>query len=416
MKVELQMQANLADGVRRETFDGAPYAIFPAVLAVEGVLNNALVLASEMQAVVESWNGRPIPIHHPEVMGEPISANTPEVIERTIGQIFNARVDGNKLKGELWINETKADRLGYSQLISAMLEGEVIELSTGYLAQAEEVPGEFNGIPYAAIHRKMQPDHVALLPGDIGACSIADGCGVPRINKLGFVGMKINEQARAALKALQTALGLNSKCECQEVTMTKQEAIKLAKKLCGEGADPKLVENTASRLVANKAITAEQLEMLQKMDGDQLAMAGALIGALGQPAAAEEEEEEEAPASDPPANADAAAQQQQQNSSGKETYTKAEVDAMIANGIKEQSRRATVTAKLLANKQCPFDEKEMQAMKVEHLEKLEESIRPADYRGVGGFGTEQEASDGDAPLQINRGVLSKKADKDAKAE
>jgi hypothetical protein len=60
--------------------------------------------------------------------------------------------------------------------------GDVFEAFTAYLCDIEECAGTHHGQPNAAIQRNLRPDIVALLPDEIGACSIADGCGAGRFN------------------------------------------------------------------------------------------------------------------------------------------------------------------------------------------------------------------------------------------
>jgi hypothetical protein len=180
-----------ADKVRKATFNGAAHIVVPVVAIVEGVLqasNSAgpeLYLAEEFGKAVESWNGRPVVIDHPEKNGKKVSANSPEMFEsEAIGFIFNTRVDGNKLKMEAWINTEKAeDKDGVIAAVVKKLENnEVTEVSTGLFAAAEPKEGTFNGKKYVAVLRNIVPDHLAILSSAKGACSLEDGCGAPRTN------------------------------------------------------------------------------------------------------------------------------------------------------------------------------------------------------------------------------------------
>jgi hypothetical protein len=38
--------------------------------------------------------------------------------------------------------------------------------------------GDWNGIKYNSVAKNHRPDHLALLPGGVGACSVKDGCGI----------------------------------------------------------------------------------------------------------------------------------------------------------------------------------------------------------------------------------------------
>jgi hypothetical protein len=64
----------------------------------------------------------------------------------------------------------------------------------------ERTQGEWNGETYEAVASNYVPDHLALLPGERGACSWEDGCGV-RTNKEGDTEMpKLHEQFKSLNK------------------------------------------------------------------------------------------------------------------------------------------------------------------------------------------------------------------------
>lgn len=169
--------------VRHEQFEGRDYLVAPVVPIVQGVLNDYFVPAEEISAFVESWNGIPLPVNHPtNARGEYISANSPIVIEQSIGRFFNARMDGNRLVGELWIDVEKCNRLGgdAAECLRRLEAGERLEVSTAFWSEDIQVQGVYNGSRYVGIHTKLRPDHLALLPHTIGACDWHMGCGSPR--------------------------------------------------------------------------------------------------------------------------------------------------------------------------------------------------------------------------------------------
>lgn len=368
-------------GVRREVFEGREHLVVPVVMIVEGVLNNALVASEEFGRYPESWNGRPVPVLHPEREGTPVSANQPDVIERnTIGQLFNTFVDNGKLKSEAWIDTDKARRLGHGALLEALEAGEVIEVSTGYFSDSEGRAGTFNGQEYREIHRNIRPDHLALLPGEEGACSVADGCGT-RVNHKGF-GMKTKE----AFNTLARALGLSTNCQCEEESTMTDDMIQ-----------------RAETLKANGSLSAKQFQMIQDMDEEGRTMLRALIDAMagigGNESDTPDEEPAEMKGDDYESNVTAQSA----------AIDPAKVDEMVANKVADHLRRHEVTAKLKTNERNPFSEDEMRTMSVDHLEKLEQSIRPADYSGQGGFAANSDAVDTDVqPLTIHRGVLGRR--------
>lgn len=172
--------------LRDETLDGKTYLVAPVVLLVEGVhtgTGGALYYSpEEIAAHAETWNGVPVPVFHPvDIQGEPASANTPEMIEQqSVGTLFDVHFesDGSKLKGEVWINIEKAEKVSPG-LVASIRTGTELDVSTGMYMDHDMTPGEWNGEAYAGLAKDFRPDHLALLPGgQDGACSWADGCGI----------------------------------------------------------------------------------------------------------------------------------------------------------------------------------------------------------------------------------------------
>lgn len=177
---------------RREKFNDIEHLVIPVVALVEGVLHSAnseqpeLALASEFGKAPAGWNGRPVTINHPEIRGEKVSANSPEILEtEQIGQLFNTKLSDKKLKTEAWINVERANELGgeIESTVQRLLDGEVVEISTGLFSDIEPEEGTHEGEQFFGVWRNVVPDHLAVLTaGNIGACSIADGCGANRAN------------------------------------------------------------------------------------------------------------------------------------------------------------------------------------------------------------------------------------------
>lgn len=381
-KPDLYVLAEYVDDdalVRRELYDGSIHTIVPAVLAVDGVMNGARVSAEELARHVGAWNGRPIVLLHPEDEVGPISAAAgPDILERRVGTVFGATVEDAKLKAELWIDESRMDALSASALLGSIVAGELVEVSTGYFADDVAETGTYNGREYQLRHVNLRPDHLALLPGQVGACSVADGCGVPRINRREHATMKTS--VRDGLSAIMSALGFKTACLCEETTMTKEELIAQAK-----------------ALKTNGTISAKQLKMLEEAGEDELEMMVLMAGAMlekGKAAAAQEEpdDEDEAAAAaaaaaeeDEEANKRAGARNRQ---SPPKQLTQSDINKMIASGVETAITRRDLVSKLVANEACPLDEDDVKTMTTEALGKLEKKYRTTvnDYSGQGGGG------------------------------
>ena len=148
-----------------------PYLVVPVVLMVEGVHEGncgpLLHLMKDLGRVTEAWNGIPIVIDHPELEGMPISANSPDIIDKqTVGRVYNTRVDENKLRAEAWLDEEKLSEVSLDTL-DAVNESKDIEISVGVFLDEEEEEGTWNGEKYTAISHNHLPDHLALLPGGV---------------------------------------------------------------------------------------------------------------------------------------------------------------------------------------------------------------------------------------------------------
>lgn len=188
MKLNLTVLSNYT--VERTIFEGLPHIIVPVTLLTVGVHSGSggpvLYLEEEISKFPAAWNGEPVPIYHPTTEdGSPVSCNSPEIIEaQTYGRLFNVFYGDGKLKGEIWLNENKL-RMHEPQLLARILSGDSIEVSTGLWSDDEIIQGIWQNEQYNGIVRNIRPDHLAILPDQIGACSLADGCGI-RANVLQY--------------------------------------------------------------------------------------------------------------------------------------------------------------------------------------------------------------------------------------
>ena len=212
---------------------GKKHLVVPMVMMVEGVHNGShgplLHTIAELGKFTGSWNGIPIVIDHPTGSdGESVSANTPDIIEGAVGKVYNTKVKGKKLTSEGWLDEDML-RQTSSDVLAAVKASEQVEVSVGVFSDEEETEGEFEGEEYNAIAINHRPDHLALLPGGTGACSIEDGCGVRsnsnntkkgennemiKTDKLGKTVQSLKEQGYALLDILDnTTEGLVERLE-----------------------------------------------------------------------------------------------------------------------------------------------------------------------------------------------------------
>jgi len=239
--------------------------------------------------------------------------------------------------------------------------------------------------------------------------------------------------------------------------MKLADAIKvLATHLGGSGEKDEGIDvvEYAKKLHANEQLSAKQFKAIQEMDDEQRSMIKVLLEAMDGVKAKQEEEEEETPSSneeeemtneEDEEQKDVAALAKQQANKGKTVtvdlaanaeFVKTVTDSLkklsghittLANEVKalktnqakdieEVIRRREVLARLTANEEQILSEKELEALPTDVLVKLEQTLRPADYSGMGRFASNMDSSSDDAPLRVNTSLLVKPKKKDEAAK
>ncbi len=164
------------------------FMIIPIVALVEGVHHGsggrAFYSCKEIEKSAEKWNGVPLTQDHPaSKQGQPIFAKDPYSVKNyVIGEFRNVKYKEGKLVGEGWVDVNKVQFLS-PFLLEDIREGKVLEVSTGLVTKGDGLKGSWNGEEYDETVTEFIPDHLALLPGSVGACSFRDGCGI-RANKM----------------------------------------------------------------------------------------------------------------------------------------------------------------------------------------------------------------------------------------
>ena len=170
---------------RTATLEDRPHAVAPVVMLTPGAHRGSLGMlnytAEELHRTAALWNGRPVVVYHPGLYQDSY-AGSPEVhSKQRVGVIFNARTDSRgRLTAEAWVDLDRAERID-PRVAAALRSGTAVEVSTGLYFDADGVPGyDHRGITYEATATNYRPDHLAILPDQRGACSLADGCGLMR--------------------------------------------------------------------------------------------------------------------------------------------------------------------------------------------------------------------------------------------
>lgn len=194
MKTSFQAIAcNKAGAVRHDRMGGREYLVVPMVMIVEGVLNGSsgpiLYPEDELAKFPVAWNHKPVVVYHPELNGQPLSACDPDILTvQGTGLIMNSSYEPRKgeqpgkLRAEAWLDPVRINEVD-ERVAEAVQKNTVLELSTGLHIDVEPTEGEFNGKKYTGIARNFKPDHLAILPDKVGACSVEDGAGFLRANE-----------------------------------------------------------------------------------------------------------------------------------------------------------------------------------------------------------------------------------------
>lgn len=122
-----------------------------------------------LRKYAKSWNKAPVTLNHP-INDFYNYISVKEKPESKIGFLSDCRYENEAIKCQ--INITSKDP-GIRQAVV-----ECNEVSTGLFSNNAENPGKYRGKDYEACMIDIRPDHLAILSGEPGACSFADGCGI----------------------------------------------------------------------------------------------------------------------------------------------------------------------------------------------------------------------------------------------
>lgn len=366
----VQLATNATAGTVKEvTRKGKRYLVASTVALKAGVLNGEYVPADEVAKYVDAWNGRPVPLGHPKQGGQAISANSMDLWDETPAMFWNAHVDGDALKGEIWLDIAKAEAVGglAVQALQKLRNGQPVEVSTGYFRDLVVTNGEIDGKTYTGIARNLRPDHVALLLNETGACSWSDGCGTPRINQADAVASQsfLSALVRNVINSLGgkkvdrtkiiEGLAANAQCKCtkpQLEAMSDDILLSFA-----ESLQPVVNEDAPAVEPA-----AAPVEVVKEVVPAELAQLGELVKQFG----------------------------------GIEKLTAA-LSGVVANANQE---RNDLIAGLVANERNTLSEGELQAMPTETLRKLTSAFAPKVYVGGGNVTANSDASGKTYVLQM----------------
>lgn len=193
------------ESFRRAEWRGDSYLVGPVVAQREGIyqypdgrdVSEELVTAETLTDDLDAWEDTPLVVRHPTDGGDPLTVNeagdTGDTAVADVGAFRNVREtsDGDGLAGEVWIRE---DAIGdhdgdLRSYLERLRDGDYGEVSTGYTVdEFRGAGGRTNGHDFDDEQTAITPDHLALLPDEIGNCPVAEAgpgsqCGVGRANQ-----------------------------------------------------------------------------------------------------------------------------------------------------------------------------------------------------------------------------------------
>jgi hypothetical protein len=189
-----ELAANLQiDKTQTRILNGEEYWRVPTVLLQEQILNGSqgplFYPKDEWASDPGNWNGMPLLFWHPTKNGKNCSADDPYVTKTFNVGFFDEAEANGKLRGYCWFNKAKtrnADGRFGTDVSGRIERGSPIEVSTGLFTDNIPVEGgSWKGQAYDYVARNYRPDHVAILPDQVGACSVNDGCGIGVMNRSG---------------------------------------------------------------------------------------------------------------------------------------------------------------------------------------------------------------------------------------
>lgn len=178
----VRMTSKITPTVRSDNMEGKSWTVVPMVMLVEGVHNGSCGAlyypAEELEKTPQSWNHKPVVVYHPD---GPTACDPDVLTNRKIGVIMNTKWENGKLKAEAWLDSERMKKVD-NRVAEAVEKKEMLELSTGLFTDTVGPGGTWNEEEYDAIAINYRPDHLAVLPDMIGACSTKDGAGFLRTN------------------------------------------------------------------------------------------------------------------------------------------------------------------------------------------------------------------------------------------
>lgn len=180
---------NKSSKITKEIINNKEHYIIRDVVPVidDVVMNNGLYPKDEIDKSYKSINGNLMPIGHPNINGQFVSASHAKAINEYYGGAWaeNVRKEQDKVLLDCYVdiefarNHEKGKQL--LERLDAMFNGEdvsPIHISTGLILNKIYKTGKSKGKQYDWVATNMQFDHVAILLNEQGAATPEEGVGM----------------------------------------------------------------------------------------------------------------------------------------------------------------------------------------------------------------------------------------------
>lgn len=202
-----------ASNISMTTIDGADHYVIRGVVPIvdDIVMNGGLYPAEEINNSYKSMEGKLMPLSHPKVDGNYVSANDPRAVNKYHAGAWAQNVSkaGDKVVMDVYVNKAVAESKPDGKRLIERLDGMVantntdpIHVSTGLLTNKETKAGESKGKKHSWIARNMRFDHVAILLDEPGAGTPEEGVGM-FVNADGEQGQVENASITEAANSLR---------------------------------------------------------------------------------------------------------------------------------------------------------------------------------------------------------------------
>lgn len=180
---------NSASNIYRETINGREHIVIKDVVPIvdDVVMNGGLYPAAEINQSYASMERKLMPLSHPKVDGQYISANDPEAVHNFHVGVYaqNVRKVNGRVTLDMHVDVRYAEATeGGKRLVNRLEEMEKgestdpIHISTGLLLNKQTKSGESKGKKYTWVASNMNFDHIAILLDEPGAATPEEGVGI----------------------------------------------------------------------------------------------------------------------------------------------------------------------------------------------------------------------------------------------